>query len=126
MEKEIMIKNSTEAKELLLGAATALESPSTGWSENAIAKIRFLAEQIEKDLGANDDFNLEHESHCDNLIKLGERIDELQKLQRRHLCPYCKTVWLCFDETCKTDYQMLCDAHDREECRKELGGKWME
>jgi hypothetical protein len=37
-----------QTKEILLNAATALESPITGWSPNAVAKLRNIAEEIEQ------------------------------------------------------------------------------
>lgn len=46
-----MITNGTEAKELLLGAATAL---SNQWSPSAIKKLEYLAERIEKDFGKHE------------------------------------------------------------------------
>jgi regulator of replication initiation timing len=77
-----MITNSTEAKELLLMVATALESPSTGWSDNAIAKVRWLAEQVEKDLGAGKDFEELDEISNSVILDANERKRDYAKFRQ--------------------------------------------
>lgn len=43
-----------------------------------------------------------------------------------HLCPYCKEVWECNGASCTAIIEALCNEHDNQYCREQLGGKWVD